>query len=119
MMLMTRIFLHSQMRQLCLQYNFAVAEVAQAISDLRDSVDGSSDEDQGIRSENGSASLVPTNTNALVFTRTPIEVCGASCLHLVFEQELAYLSADRAVCIIQATCVSLKSVLHLPLLLAY
>ncbi|ATC64484.1 hypothetical protein CMV30_11260 [Nibricoccus aquaticus] len=42
---------------------------AQAISDLRDAVDGADDRDQGVV-ENGVANLVPTDANGIAFSRT-------------------------------------------------
>jgi hypothetical protein len=41
------------------------------ISDLRDAVDGSSDDDQNLRSKGKHANLVPTDENSIVFSRTP------------------------------------------------
>jgi hypothetical protein len=50
-------------------YNLGLSSQAQAISDLRNAVDGSSDDDQGII-KNGVANLVPTDDNGLAFSRT-------------------------------------------------
>lgn len=51
-----------------------VAQIVGAISDLRDSVDGSTDLDQGIVNANGSANLVPTDANSVAFSRTTDQV---------------------------------------------
>jgi hypothetical protein len=48
-------------------------DAANALSDARDTVDGSDDKDQGIRVD-GKANFVPSTKDAIAFTRTPQEV---------------------------------------------
>lgn len=52
-----------------------VEQVVQAISDLRDAVDGNDDRDQGVTA-NGTANLIPTDGNAIAFSRTPRQVAN-------------------------------------------
>ncbi|GAA5533649.1 ferritin-like domain-containing protein [Deinococcus aluminii] len=53
-----------------------VEQVVQAISDLRDAVDGPSDDDQGISNMGMSANIVLADSNGIAFSRTPRQVAN-------------------------------------------
>ncbi|RFA18741.1 ferritin-like domain-containing protein, partial [Subtercola boreus] len=57
-------------------YAKGLADAANAISDARDSLDGPTDDDQGItdKAAGGALNLVPTDANAIAFSRTPGQV---------------------------------------------
>lgn len=60
-------------RTLLYQGGTATQNIAQAISDLRDAVDGSDDRDQGVV-QGGNANLVPADANGIVYSRSVREV---------------------------------------------
>lgn len=60
-------------RTILYQAGATAQQAAQAISDLRDSVDGADDLDQGLV-VNTSANIVPTDANGIAFSRTPRQV---------------------------------------------
>ncbi|MBC7366150.1 MAG: ferritin-like domain-containing protein [Undibacterium sp.] len=60
-------------RTILYQSGATAQQAAQAISDLRDSVDGPDDLDQGVVA-NGTANLVPTDANGIAYSRTPRQV---------------------------------------------
>ena len=55
------------------------------ISQLRDDVDGSSDDDQNLRSSGKHANIVPTDSSSIVFSRTPANVLN-----------IVYLTPEKA-----------------------
>ncbi len=61
----------ANIRNLIIQ--LGVQATAQGISDIRDSLDGASDMDQGVLL-NGSANIVPTDGNGIVYSRTTRQV---------------------------------------------
>ena len=62
---------------------FTVAAMSKAISDLRDTLDGPGDKDQGITDapRAGESNIVPTDENGVVFSRIPREV-----LNIVYQK---------------------------------
>lgn len=60
-------------RTLIYQAGATAHQASQAISDLRDAVDGADDLDQGVVT-NGNANIVPTDANGIAFSRTPRQV---------------------------------------------
>lgn len=71
-------------RSLLYQAGPDARHAANAISDARDSLDGSSDLDQGIE-VNGKANIVPCTSDAIAFSRTPRQVLN-----------IVYLKANAA-----------------------
>lgn len=61
-------------RTLLFQLGATTRSAAQAISDLRDSVDGGTDLDQGVTRGNNFANIVPTDSNGVAFSRSTQQV---------------------------------------------
>jgi len=80
--LATEAYHASAIRTLIYQEGEATRDAAQKISDLRDAADGARNIDQGVVLD-GSANLVPTNANGLVFSRSIKQVVN-----------IVYLNAD-------------------------
>ena len=51
-----------------------IAQMVQAISDLRDALGSSKDKDQGILDADGNANIVPTDVNSIAFARSTSQV---------------------------------------------
>jgi hypothetical protein len=61
----------------------ALIDATEKISDARDSLDGASDLDQGVRQRGEASNIVPTDANGLAFSRTAAQV-----LNIVFLTKL-------------------------------
>ena len=62
----------------------SLIDATEKISDARDSLDGPSDLDQGVRPRGEASNLVPTDANGIAFSRTPGQV-----LNIVFLTRMA------------------------------
>ena len=62
----------------------ALIDATEKISNARDSLDGPSDLDQGVRGSNGASNIVPTDDNGIAFSRTTGQV-----LDIVFLTNMA------------------------------
>ncbi len=61
-------------RTTLLDEGHGVIDAVKKISDLRDALDGSSDDDQGISRRDGSFNIVPSDSNGIAFARTARQV---------------------------------------------
>lgn len=59
----------------------ALRDATEAISDARDSLDGPSDLDQGVKPKDGASNIVPTDANALAFSRSAGQVLNIAYLN--------------------------------------
>ena len=74
----------SEVRTLIYSLGATAQGLAQKISDLRDSLDGSDDLDQGVVDSAGNANIVPTDGNSIAFARNTSQV-----LHIVYANAAA------------------------------
>ena len=65
----------------------------EAISDARDSLDGPSDDDQGVRGNGSASNIVPTDSNALAFSRTAGQVLNIAYLTKMAAQRGGFFPA--------------------------
>lgn len=75
---MIRTLLYSQ-KDTVAAAGLTVAQIVQAISDLRDNTDGPGDTDQGITDGNNS-NIVPADQNSIAYSRTPRQVANLAFL---------------------------------------
>ncbi len=74
----------SEVRTLIYGLGATAQGLAQKISDLRDNLDGSTDDDQGVIDSSGNANIVPTDSNGIAFARNTSQV-----LHIVYASAAA------------------------------